>query len=221
MAVIPKASLAIHGDNSAAGFNYSWEDSTVDVGFTYWYYVAAYTDKPLTLGTDYVSFSNQPNTDFVETSNVNRNGASGLWVGTYPFAPLNAFYPKTAEGLKNIGAGFIVKSALANPADLNSGRARITVKPNPYKKKALFGIATPSYDHKITFMNLPGIAKITILDVSGQVIDEISFQSTDPNNGSTIWDMLSKDGVEVASGLYIYVVEYDGGRQIGYFSILR
>jgi hypothetical protein len=220
-AVIPKANLAANADASTAGYNYSWEDKVVDVGFTYWYYVAAYTNKALTLGTSYVPFSNLPNTDFVETSNINRNGASGLWVNTYPFAKLTAFYPKTSQGLKDLGAGFIVKSALANPADLVSGKAKVVVKPNPYKSKALFDNATISYDHKVAFLNLPGNAKITILDVSGQLIDEIQFQSTDPNNGSTFWDMFSKDGVEVASGLYIYVVEYDGGKQVGYFSILR
>jgi len=120
-----------------------------------------------------------------------------------------------------MGAGFIVKSALAPASDLVSGKAKVVVKPNPYKKKALFDNATLSYDHKLTFMNLPGNAKITILDVSGQIVDQINFQSTDPNNGSTFWDMFSKDGIEVASGLYIYVVEYDGGKQVGYFSILR
>jgi hypothetical protein len=220
-AVIPAGSKGTYSDASAIGYNYSWEDKVVDVGFKYWYYVAAYTNKPLTLGTSYASFSNAPNTDFVETSNVNRNGASGLWVGTYPFATLNTFFPKTTADLKNIGTGFVVKSALANPADLVSGKAKVVVKPNPYKKKALFDNATLSYDHKIQFMNLPGNAKITILDVSGQVVDEIRFASTDPNNGSTFWDMFSKDGIEVASGLYIYVVEYDGGKQVGYFSILR
>jgi hypothetical protein len=35
------------------------------------------------------------------------------------------------------------------------------------------------------------------------------------------WNLFSKTGIEVASGLYIYVVEYDGGQQVGYFSILR
>lgn len=220
MAVIPAASKGTYADASAAGYNYSWEDKNVDVGFKYWYYVAAYTSTGRTM-PGLVSFSNQTNTDFVETSNVNRNGASGLWMNTYPFATLNTFFPKTASGQKDIGAGFIVKSALANPADLVSGKAKIVVTPNPYKKKALFDNATLAYDHKVTFMNLPGKAKITILDVSGQVVDVIDFASTDPNNGSTFWDMFSKDGVEVASGLYIYVVEYDGGQQVGYFSILR
>jgi len=104
---------------------------------------------------------------------------------------------------------------------LASGKTKVVVKPNPYKKKALFDNATLSYDHKIDFLNLPGNAKITIMDVSGQIVDVINFTSTDPNNGSIFWDMFSKDGVEVASGLYIYIVEYDGGKQVGYFSIMR
>jgi hypothetical protein len=157
----------------------------------------------------------------LETSNVNRNGASGLWVDTYPMADLNAFFPKTATGQKAIGTGFIVKSALANPASLASGAAKIAVKPNPYKKKALFDNATDAYDHKVAFLNLPPKAKITILDVAGQLIKEYRHETTDPNNGFWSWDMFSKDGVEVASGLYIYVVEYDGGKTVGYLSILR
>jgi hypothetical protein len=36
-----------------------------------------------------------------------------------------------------------------------------------------------------------------------------------------MWNCLSKDGYEVASGLYVYVVEFEGGRQVGYLSILR
>jgi hypothetical protein len=219
-AVIPKASVGQYADASKAGYNYSWEDKVVDVGFQYWYYVAAYTNTGRTL-TGYTSFSNSATTDFVETSNVNRNGATGLWGPTYPFATLSTWFPKTLDGQKAIGASFTVKSALANASDLVSGKAKVTVKPNPYKKKALFDNATLSYDHKITFMNLPGKATITILDVSGQIVDRIEFASNDVNNGSTFWDMFSKDGVEVASGLYIYVVEYDGGKQVGYFSIMR
>jgi hypothetical protein len=78
------------------------------------------------------------------------------------------------------------------------------------------------YDHKLLFYNLPPDCKITILDVAGQIVDEIHFTSNDPNNGSKFWDMFSKDGIEVASGLYIYVVESPtGGLKTGYFSILR
>ncbi|MEX2089673.1 MAG: hypothetical protein WEB62_07860, partial [Bacteroidota bacterium] len=153
--------------------------------------------------------------------NINRNGATGLWENTYPFAVLNTFYPKDAAGLKRMGAGFVVKSALADPAQLASGASKISVKPNPYKKKALFDSAVDAFDHKVTFYNLPPTAKITILDVSGQLIQEINFASNDPNNGSTFWNLFSKDGVEVASGLYVYVVDYSGGQHIGYLSVMR
>ena len=57
--------------------------------------------------------------------------------------------------------------------------------------------------------------------MAGQLIKEYRHETTDPNNGFWAWDMFSKDGVEVASGLYIYVVEYDGGKHVGYLSILR
>jgi hypothetical protein len=78
------------------------------------------------------------------------------------------------------------------------------------------------YDHKLLFYNLPPECTITILDVSGQIIDVINFASADPNNGSVFWDMFSKDGIEVASGLYIYAVESPtGGQKIGHFAILR
>jgi hypothetical protein len=220
MAVIPTASKGTYADATTSGYQYSWEDKNVDVGFKYWYYVAAYTNAPKTM-TGLVSFDNSPTTTFVETSNINRNGATGLWMNTYPFARLNTFYPKTAQGLKDIGAAFMAKSALASTSDLLAGKAKIVVFPNPYKKKANFDNITLSYDHTVQFTNLPGKAKITILDVSGQVVDIIDFASSDPNNGMYGWDMFSKDGIEVASGLYIFVVEYDGGQQVGYFSILR
>lgn len=222
VAIVPAAQLGSVTDPSSNGYAYSWEDKQVDLGFKYWYYVAAYTHEvpPVDLGPSYSGLNN-PATNTLETSNLNRNGASGLWMDTYPFADLNSFFPKTAAGQKAIGAGFVVKSAVSEPAKLASGAARISVKPNPYKKKALFDSAVDPFDHKVTFYNLPARAKITVLDVSGQIIKEIPFESNDPNNGSVFWDLFSKDGIEVASGLYVYVVEYDGGKHVGYLSILR
>lgn len=222
VAVVPAAQLGSVLEPSVSGYTYAWEDKQVDLGFKYWYYVAAFTNESpaVDLGPSYAGLHPR-STSTLETSNTNRNGASGLWADTYPFADLNSFFPKTAAGQKAIGAGFIVKSALADPAAVRSGATRISVKPNPYKRKALFDNAVDPFDHKVTFYNLPPRATITILDVSGQIVKEIVFESNDPNNGSVFWDLFSKDGVEVASGLYIYVVGYDGGQHVGYLSILR
>jgi hypothetical protein len=222
--ILPKGTASLTGlaDATVPGFNYSWEDKTVDLGFKYWYYVAAYTAEttPVDLGATY-SGLNPATTTTLETPNTNRNGATGLWQNTYPFGDLSPFFPKTGAGQAAMGAGFTVRAALAQASKLAAGEVKISVKPNPYKKKALFDNATDAFDHKVVFYNLPGRAKITILDVSGQVIKVIDFSSNEPNNGSKEWDLFSKDGIEVASGLYIYVVEYDGGQHVGYLSVLR
>jgi hypothetical protein len=204
--VIPKADVAALPPATSAGFNYKYEDKDVITGFQYWYYISAYKEGTYT-GPD------GETTTRIETHSTNRNGASGLWSLTFPFAYSN---PNYATAVK-IGGRQIVTSALAPKGDVS----RVSVKPNPYKKAALFDNRSQVYDHKIFFSNLPPQAKITILDVSGQVIDVINFVSTDPSNGSVSWDMFSKDGIEVASGVYIYIVESPTASIVGHFAILR
>ena len=196
------------------GYNYVFEDDSdlVAFGFTYWYYVAAYDNEGGTVvGKPFSS---------LETHRVNFNGKSGLWEGTYHYATASAFFPdqNDTEAIKEIGAPFILKSSLVSPAALQSGVTKIRVTPNPYKVEALHDTGQ---EHKILFSNLPTGAKITILDVSGQTIDVLRFEGTNPADGTLFWDMFSKDGIEVTSGLYIYVAEYSGGSQTGHFAILR
>jgi hypothetical protein len=195
-------------------YDYSYKDDALDVilGFSYWYYIASFKNltTPLTI--------NGRTTNHLESGRVNVNGASGMWEGTYPWATGNSFWPTTPEGLKKIGAPIVVKTSVVETKDLVSGRKKVKVRPNPYKKGAFHDIGL---EHKLLFYNLPQKCRITILDVSGQIIDQIDFEAPSPNDGIFFWDMFSKDGIEVASGLYIYIVEYEGGKQVGYFSILR
>jgi len=193
------------------GYNYSYDDKDVVLGFTYFYYVSAYRN-----GT--FQGPGGQTTTRIETHYLNRNGASGLWQKTFPFGTTNANFPKDAAGLKAIGAQQVVYSALAGQGDVSNAG----VRPNPYKRAALHDNFEQVYDHKLLFYNLPPECTITILDVSGQIIDQFDFTSADANRGSIFWDMFSKDGIEVASGLYVYVVESPtGGQKVGYFSILR
>ena len=202
-------------------YEYAYEDpdELVQFGFGYYYYVAAYDNESGVMADK--SFSS------LETHKSNFNGRSGLWAGTYHYATANAFYPggNDIDGLKAVGAKFILKAPLAAPGDLaknqeeiDAGKLRIKVQPNPYKKQALHD---SGIEHKLLFTNLPTGVKITILDVSGQVIDVLSFDGTNPFDGTLFWDMFSKDGIEVTSGLYIFVAEFSGGKQTGHFAILR
>jgi hypothetical protein len=208
--VIPKAELASYKPAVTSGYTYKYEDKDVILGFTYFYYVAAYKEGTYT-------GPGGETTNRIETHYTNRNGATGLWNATFPFGFNNANFPKDAAGLKAIGARQIVYSALAAKGDVGA----VGVRPNPYKRAALHDNRTLVYDHKLLFYNLPPQAKITILDVAGQVIDVINFSSSDPSLGSIFWDMFSKDGIEVASGVYVYVVESPSASKVGYFSILR
>jgi hypothetical protein len=213
---ITKAELSqyLNTGTDAAQYKYKFVDDSREVvlGVTYWYYVAAYDNESgSAAGKNYTT---------LETSNVNRNGRSGLWEGTYPFATGNSFFPaatNTAK-LKDLGVSFVVVGPVNQIANIQSGLKPVKVSPNPYRAEAFHDTGQ---EHKVLFLNLPDKAKISIFDVAGQLIDVIDFTAPSAANGTVFWDMFSKDGIEVASGLYLYVVEYSGGKQTGYFSIMR
>jgi hypothetical protein len=208
---IPKSELSNYTDPSGE-FAYSWQDEESIVGFTYWYYVSAYKDG------NYTGPRGQQTTH-LETSNFNRNGADGFWHGTYPFATSSPEFPTTEEGRARMGAAFTLRVPVASEDDLRTGRTEITVSPNPYKVASLTDVRDDPTSHNVDFLNLPANCTLTILDVSGQLIFQERIEGA--ANGVWTWNMHSKDGVEVASGLYIYHVKYTGGEHVGYFSILR
>lgn len=209
--------------SASGGYQYAYEDTDAITGFTYWYYVSAYRNGSFTGPRGAVAGGH------VESSNMNRNGRNdptampgqiglgGQWGGTYPFAFRNALFPAQGSlGFDNIGADFTVVPPVAAPenvADL------ITVSPNPYKITGLNDIRNDPASHSVNFLNVPADFKLTILDVAGLIVfqDEVEGGL----NGRYSWDLFSKDGVEVASGLYLYHVQYGERTVTGHFAILR
>jgi hypothetical protein len=214
VAVIPEAQLGNYTSPSTP-FTYAYEDVDSDVlqGFTYWYYVSAYAEK-----TGGYTGPGGATTSRIESHKVNVNGRSGLWMGTYPFANslLNPFFPRDLPSQKALGSAFVLSPDVPSAASVASGQVKIFVKPNPYKRTALFDVGL---EHKVAFNNIPDQSTITILDVAGQIVFQQKIQN--PTNGAFVWDLFSKDGMEVANGVYIYIVEYPGGREVNYLSILR
>jgi hypothetical protein len=215
-------SVSQYQTDVAPSYNFAYEDLEAITGFTYWYYVSAYKDGSFTGPQGPVSAGH------IESSNWNRNGRNdpsaapgelGLvtpWGGTYPFADRNADFPSGGEALQNIGYQFTVTPPAADPADVAD---LITVSPNPYKVTGLNDVRNNPSSHNIDFLNLPSAYKLTILDVSGQII--FFTERAAGTDGKFTWDLFSKDGTEVASGLYIYHVEYGDNAVTGHFAILR
>ncbi len=223
VATIPNGELSAFQDASG-GYQYAFDDEDSITGFTYWYYVAAYREGSFTGPQGAVAGGR------IESSNMNRNGRNdptaapgqiGLgtqWGGTYPYADRNAAYP--AEGTQarqNLGIPFTVVPPVASADQVED---LITVSPNPYKITGLNDVRNDAASHAISFLNTPSDFTLTIIDVSGQIVyQEVVENAVD---GRLIWDMFSKDGVEVASGVYLYHIQYEGDRATtGHFAILR
>jgi hypothetical protein len=204
----------------AGAYPYAYEDSEDEFtlpGQTFYYYVAAFKNARPPAPYDQLE---DASVTWIESGKVNVNGRDGTWKNTWPFTPRHSFYPDATEvdALQDLGADYVLVSPPATAADLELDRADIVVRPNPYKRLAFHDVGA---EHKILFANLPTRATITILDLSGQIIDRVDYESPTDENGTYFWDMFSKNGIEVASGVYIWVVEHDRGVEKGLLSILR
>jgi hypothetical protein len=116
--------------------------------------------------------------------------------------------------------GSSISNQLAK-SDMNN----IRVVPNPY-------IAAAAWEPKNTynsgrgpreihFINLPKICTIRIYNVAGGLIDVIEHESTN-ENGTAIWDVLSKENMDISYGVYLYHVDApDVGQKTGLFSIIK
>jgi hypothetical protein len=123
--------------------------------------------------------------------------------------------------------------------------AGVTVFPNPYRVEARWDQGRLARDHYLWFANLPPSCTLRIYTLSGDLVFQTNFDGSsyrgegargvyDPKrdigvdpptlSGTTYaWDMVSRQGQAVATGLYIYSVEdhANGKRTVGKFLIVK
>lgn len=116
-----------------------------------------------------------------------------------------------------------VLNSTASFIDANAGNSlldEIIVVPNPYVA-ATIAESRPFLsgrgEQRIEFRNLPVNASLKIFTGSGVFVQEIQS-----DNGLAVWDLQSKDGLEVSYGLYFYHVKAKGiGEKTGKFAIIK
>ena len=101
----------------------------------------------------------------------------------------------------------------------------ICVVPNPY-------VGTVSWEprhyyqfgrgeRRLHFYHLPQDCTIRIYNLRGHLVDTIEHHSS-ASDGMEPWDLLSKDGQEIAYGIYLYHVDAPGiGETTGKFAVIK
>lgn len=101
----------------------------------------------------------------------------------------------------------------------------IAVVPNPYVVAASWEprhiYQSGRGPRKIDFINLPSKCTIKIFTLAGFLVDTIYHDELN-ENGTESWDLLSKDGLEIAYGVYLYHIDAEGiGETTGKFAVIK
>jgi hypothetical protein len=122
---------------------------------------------------------------------------------------------------------FFVKPAPTAAADqINPDMDNIKVVPNPYiATNAMEPAVANRYlnqRRRLMFTHIPAQCEITILTSSGVLVDRITVDN-EPASGIVHWDLLSKEDLEIAAGMYFYHVKstVTGKEKIGKFAVIK
>jgi hypothetical protein len=131
-------------------------------------------------------------------------------------------------------AGGILATRLESPLEASletrvtpqlSARAdasRVWVVPNPYRANAPWErppVGGDPLTRHIAFMGLPNVAcTIKIWTVAGDLVAEIRHDGAD---GQASWNLISRNGQDVESGVYLFSIESSAGRAVARFVVIR
>ncbi|MCG3120907.1 MAG: hypothetical protein ALAOOOJD_03802 [bacterium] len=120
---------------------------------------------------------------------------------------------------------FKVRGARVEPQLAKNSLSNIAVVPNPYVGGASWEPRNPFQfgrgERRIYFINLPAKCTIRIYTMRGYLVDTLVHEAP-AENGAEAWDLVSKDGMDIAYGVYVYHVDApELGTQIGKFAVIK
>lgn len=121
-------------------------------------------------------------------------------------------YYLTVTHLKD-AAGFPLDNRKANRLAIilsAESLAEVLVYPNPYRGQAA--------QNDLMFANLPQGCEIFIFNASGQFLQRLEETS---GTGGVAWDLRTRAGDLIGSGVYIYLARFNGEEKKGKFMVIR
>jgi hypothetical protein len=112
------------------------------------------------------------------------------------------------------------------PIDRTALLDRIKVVPNPYVTASAFeaqlppGVTGGRGQRKIDFTNLPAGATVKIFTSRGDHLITLT-QDGNIENGAVSWNLRTKENLDIAYGIYFYVVESSLGTKTGKIAIIK
>ena len=173
---------------------YTWNDTKVAIGLTYWYYVSAY-DKA---GTDAVHGS-VPSLESYYTMcypmQAAPDGGGGMISDTPPATTVSV------ESLTYDG--------------LDGSTDDVFVAPNPWRGSVMetFHGATTANSYFVRFYNVKSGDDIRVFDVGGNLV----YESAATAAGSFDWNLVSRTRNQIVTGVYYWQV----GDQSGKLAVIR
>ncbi len=115
----------------------------------------------------------------------------------------------------------------------SDGADQVLVVPNPYRVDEEYTFENGGWEGRgrdwnetkrlVKFIHLPRKCTIRVFSLTGDEITTLEYESPaeHPDSGEMDWDLLSSSNRALASGIYVYTVESDFGRQVGKFVLIR
>ena len=106
---------------------------------------------------------------------------------------------------------------------------KVLVVPNPYRVDQDYTLESGGWEGRarswtenkrlLKFTHLPPKCTIQIFTLAGDVVTTLHHDN--PTRGELDWNVLSESGRAIASGVYVFCVESEFGKQIGKFAVIR
>jgi hypothetical protein len=121
---------------------------------------------------------------------------------------------------------FVTKGEHVDPKQAEMDLAKIKVVPNPYVVANSWEPLNPYSNgrgpRELHFTHLPEKCTIRIFNIRGQLVDVIEHHSPSISDGTEIWDMQTKDQLDISYGVYVYYIDAGAlGQKTGKFAVIK